>query len=375
MSDYSRRDFIKTCSSCALLFGMGGAGYLYGNQSTGLGRLTPVEAKFYTNLDQETTQCLLCPNGCIRKNNQRGKCNARENKSGKYYSLVYNSPCVIHLDKIEKLPIYHYLPGANVFSIATAGCNLTCKYCQNWQFSQRSPYETTNYSISPKEVIYKAKESGCNIIAFFYTEPVVYYEYMFDIAVLAKKAGMKNIMVTAGYINEKPMEEILPFIDAVTFGLKGFDEKYYTDFIGGRLEPVLNTLKLLERKKVWYEIVNLIVPTANDNMDTIKKMVGWIKKELSNERPLHFTRFVPEFQLKSLPFTPQQTLEKARNIALDEGLSYVYTGNMPGHEGNNTYCFSCKKLLVQRIGVRLIKNNMLGSRCPYCGKLQTGFWD
>jgi pyruvate formate lyase activating enzyme len=304
----------------------------------------------------------------------KGKCKARENRDGKYFSLVYNTPCLIHLDKIEKLPIYHMLPGTNVFSIATAGCNLSCKYCQNWQFSQKSPYETQNYKLTPSEVVKKAKEAKCSTIAYFYTEPVIYFEYMYDIAKLAKKENMKNIMVSAGYINEDPLKEVAPYIDAVTFGLKGFSNKYYNEVIGGELEYVQNTLLRLEKLNIWYEIVNLIVPTLNDNLSDIKRMCEWIKTNLSVTKPIHFTRFVPEYQLRDLPFTPQSTLEKARNIALETGLSYVYTGNMPGHEGNNTYCPGCKKLLIQRIGIKLINNYIKNGKCPFCGTKQMGNW-
>jgi pyruvate formate lyase activating enzyme len=197
---------------------------------------------------------------------------------------------------------------------------------------------------------------------------------MYDIAKLAKKEGMKNIMVSAGYINENPLKEIIPLIDGVTFGLKGFSEKYYNDIIGGKLDSVLKALQILEKHNVWYEIVNLIVPTLNDDLNDIKRMSEWIKYNLSSLRPVHFTRFVPEFQLRDLPFTPQKTLEQARNIAINAGLSYVYTGNMPGHEGNNTYCPKCKKLLIQRIGVKLINNFIKNNKCPYCGSVQTGIW-
>jgi pyruvate formate lyase activating enzyme len=377
MRKTTRRDFLNTCAACVFLAGIPDLNKISGNIKNLLNydMVNPYPASYYTKIDSTTTKCLLCPNGCIRKPGNRGKCNARENIDGEYYSLVYNTPCLIHLDKIEKLPIYHLSPGVNVFSIATAGCNLTCKYCQNWQFSQKSPYETRNYSITPKEIIQKAKQSNCKVIAFFYTEPVIYFEYMRDIAKLAKAEKMKTIMVSAGYINDEPLKEIIPLLDAVTFGLKGFSEKYYNNVIGGSLEPVLNTMKLLEKYNIWYEIVNLIVPTLNDNPVDIKNMCEWITKNLSRERPVHFTRFVPEFQLRDLPFTPQKTLEQARNIAFNSGLAYVYTGNMPGHEGNNTYCPECKSLLIQRIGVNLKNNYLKNGKCPKCGKEQYGKWN
>jgi len=332
------------------------------------------EAHYYTKLDSETTQCLLCPNACIRKSGGRSKCLARENRNGTYYSLVYNAPCVIHLDPIEKLPIYHYLPGTNVFSIATAGCNLTCKYCQNWQFSQRPPEKTDNYSITPREVVAKAREANCSAVAYFYTEPVVYYEYMVDIAHEAKKKGLKNIMVTAGYINPDPLKELIPLMNAFTVGLKGFTDSYYEDTIGGRLEVVLNTLKILEQHNAWYEIVTLIVPTLNDNMDDIRKMCSWVKSNLSVDKPIHFSRFVPEFQLRNLPITPQRTLDSARAIAQDVGLHYVYIDNLPGHEASNTCCPMCRTILVERVGFKVIKNDVRKGKCPKCGEHLSGPW-
>jgi pyruvate formate lyase activating enzyme len=255
-----------------------------------------------------------------------------------------------------------------------ARSKLTCKYCQNWQFSQKSPYETENYQITPEEVVRRAYDANCGTIAFFYTEPVIYFEYMVDIAKRARQNGIRTVMVSAGYINEEPLKEILPIIDAVTFGFKGFTEKYYTDVIGGELEHVLHTLQILEKSHVWYEMVNLIVPTLNDDLDDIRRMCEWIKANLAITRPLHFTRFVPEYQLRNLPITPQRTLEQARAIALHSGLSYVYTGNMPGHEGSNTYCPACKKVLIQRVGIKMKKNIVQNNRCPYCGAIQLGRW-
>jgi len=372
----SRRRFLSACASCAVLGllpnvpALPQAGRRWKKKSD----VSPEPARHYKNLDADTTQCRLCPNACIRRPGDLGKCKARGNIEGRYYSMVYNSPCLIHLDKIEKLPMYHFMPGINVFSVATAGCNLTCKYCQNWQFSQSSPYETENLKITPMEIIRKAGDAGCNAIAFFYTEPVVYFEYMTDIAVLAKKAGMKTIMVTAGYIQEAPLKEILPLIDAVTFGLKGFSDSYYRDIVGGKLEHVLEALRWIDRSGVWCEIVNLIVPTLNDNADDIRRMCEWIGTNLSKNRPVHFTRFVPEYLLRNIPMTPQRTLEKARDIGYQSGLSYVYTGNLPGHEGNNTHCPRCHQILIRRIGIHLKSNSIRNNRCPHCGTPQNGLW-
>ena len=374
--DVTRREFLGVCGAC-MAFGLLPDSYASspGTQDRPRkGVFSPVPAKYWKRAGEESTQCLLCPNACIRGPGEQGRCHSRENRGGSYYSLVYNAPCLIHRDKIEKLPMYHLRPGSEVFSIATAGCNLGCKYCQNWQFSQQSPYVTENYSITPEEVIRSVRAANCSTIAFFYTEPVVYFEYMLDIAKLAKQNDISTIMVSAGYINEEPFQEILPLIDAVTFGLKGFDPTFYESVVGGNLENVLAALKQLHRSGVWYEMVNLIVPTMNDNPKDMHDMCAWIATHLGTSHPLHFTRFVPEYLLRTLPMTPQRTLEQAREIAFSHGLQYVYTENMPGHEGNNTYCPSCKKLLVQRLGIKLKNNVLRRGKCPYCNTAQSGPW-
>lgn len=333
-------------------------------------------ASFYTRLRDGRTQCQLCPNRCERKPGEDGRCRARGNRGGAYYSLVYGRPCVIALDSVEKCPLYHFsLPG-KTFSIATAGCNISCAYCQNWMFSQAGPDDVPkSYAMTPEDVVAKALENGAAAIAYFYTEPTVCYEYMLDIAGLARRHGLKNIMVTAGYINEEPLRRVLPYLDAVTLGLKGWNEEFYRDYIGGELGYVRRTIEILaETHAVWWEVVHLIVPSLNDSMEEIATMAAWLRDVAGPERPLHFTRFRPEYKLKRLPITPSATLAQARKIALEQGLKYVYVGNLPGHEGANTYCPKCKTMIVERLAFTVLDCKMNRGKCAVCGNVIEGVW-
>jgi len=294
--------------------------------------------------------------------------------AGKLYTLVYELACTVHVDPIEKKPLYHMLPGTMAYSIATAGCNLRCKFCQNWQISQRPPEKTNNIELSCKNVVAKAKEQGCHSIAYTYSEPNIFYEYAIDTAKLAKKEGIKNIFVTAGFINAEPLNELCNYLDAANVDLKGFDKKYLRDICAQELGPLLEALLIYKKRGVLLEITNLVVPTLNDDMKTIKKMCIWIKENLGKETPLHFSRFWPMHKLKNLYPTPLETLIEARNTAMESGLKYVYIGNIPHRTSNNTYCPNCKKLLIERKGYLVIQNNIVNSRCKYCSEKISGIW-
>ncbi|UCD55542.1 MAG: AmmeMemoRadiSam system radical SAM enzyme, partial [Candidatus Omnitrophota bacterium] len=325
------------------------------------------EALHYKKIDKETIMCLLCPRQCLLKDGQRSFCRVREPKDGKLYTLVYELPCSVHEDPIEKKPIYHMLPGSKSFSIATAGCNLRCKFCQNWQISQEYPENTSNKYLSCENVVKLAKKYNCRSIAYTYSEPTVFYEYMIDTAKIAKTNGIKNIWVTAGFINPAPLERLCEVIDAANIDLKGFSDKYLREVCGERLKPLLETIKLTKERGVWVEITNLVVPTLNDDPNMIKDMCLWIKENLGTDTPLHFSRFWPRYKLKNLPPTPLETLKTAENIARDAGLRFVYIGNVPEEPANNTYCPSCKKLLIHRVGYFILENNMANSKCKFCG--------
>jgi len=317
--------------------------------------------------------CELCPNGCVLDVNQVSKCRARMNKDGVLYSLVYGKPCAVHVDPIEKKPFFHFLPGTGAFSIATAGCVLSCKFCQNWQISQAKPEDTDTYDLPPDQVVRGAMFYGCRSITYTYTEPTVFYEYMYDTAIIARKYGIKNTMHSCGYINEKPLRALSKYLDAADIDLKAFTEDFYERICGGRLKPVLDSLITLKKKGVWLEITNLIVPTLNDDMKNIKEMCKWILKNLGPDIPIHFSRFFPHYKLKNLPPTPLETLTEARKTAMDVGLKFVYVGNIR-HKGENTFCPNCNKMIIERIGYFVKQNNITKGKCSFCSTPIPGVW-
>lgn len=321
-------------------------------------------------------QCELCPFRCFLPEGSRGICRVRMNVGGKLKTLVYGQPVSVHIDPIEKKPVYHMLPGSRIFSIATVGCNLKCSFCQNWEISQTYPEQAAKHVriMTPQEVVDAAIASNCDAIAYTYSEPIVFYEYVLDIAKLAKKKGLRNVMVSAGYINKEPLRELAPYFDVIKIDLKGFNEQFYREVVGGELKYVLDTLKELHNLGVLTEIVNLVVPSLNDDMEEIALMSRWIYDNMGPDTPLFFSRFTPRYKLGNLPATPVETTEKARKIAMGAGLRYVYTGNMPGHPGGNTYCPACGKALIRRYGYAILENNIKGGKCFSCGQKIPGIW-
>lgn len=332
------------------------------------------EALFYQKLDDKNVQCLLCPRKCFIKPNTRGFCGVRENRDGKLYTLVWGEAAAVHVDPIEKKPLFHFLPGETAFSIATAGCNLRCKFCQNWEISQARPEDISPILITPEQIVQEAKKSGSKIIAYTYTEPTIFYEYMLETAMLAKKEGIKNIIHSAGFINEEPLRKLCKYLDAANIDLKGFTQKYYDQMCMGNLEDVLRTLKILKEENVHLEITNLIVPGQNDLDLDIQNMCVWIKENLGADTPLHFSRFWPMYKLSNSPPTPVSTLENACGIAQRAGLKYVYIGNVPGHSGETTFCPKCKRALIVRIGYNITENNIAEGKCKFCGEKIEGIW-
>lgn len=333
------------------------------------------EAYFYEKLDNQFVQCQLCPRRCIIPPGNRGFCRVRENRKGELFSLVYARPCAVHIDPIEKKPLFHFLPASTAFSIATVGCNLKCLFCQNWQISQATPEEVDSEYLEPEALVRKVKESGSPTIAYTYTEPTIFYEYMLDTAKIAKAQGIRNIMHSAGYINEEPLRQLCKYLDAANIDLKGFSQKFYGEMTLGDLDSVLKTLKILKEEGVWIEITNLILPGLNDNDQTIIKMCLWIVENLGDDVPVHFSRFHPMYKILSLSPTPITTLEKARRIAQDCGLKYVYIGNMPGHVGESTYCPSCGEAIIKRSGYTILGVNLdEQGRCKFCGEEISGVW-
>ncbi len=319
-------------------------------------------------------ECRLCPRHCLIPEGGRGFCQVRTNAGGKLYSLVYGKPCAVHVDPVEKKPLYHFLPGTRTFSLATAGCNLRCRYCQNWQISQRPPEETRNIDLPPGSVVSEAITQGCQTISYTYSEPIVFFEYTYDSSRLARDRGLRNILVTAGYIEQEPLRELCTVIDAANVDLKGITEEYYRTMSQGTLRPVQEAIVTMKKMGVWVEITNLLVPTANDSVEDIRSLVRWVKANCGVDTPLHFSRFWPTHKLLNLPPTPEETLRKAWDIAREEGLRFVYIGNMPGHPGNSTSCPSCGKMLIHRRGYQILAQNIKGGKCPYCTASIAGVW-
>jgi pyruvate formate lyase activating enzyme len=332
------------------------------------------EVRYYKQLDNEKVNCQLCFRRCVVSEGKRGFCRNRENQGGKYYTLVYSRPCALQIDPVEKEPAFHVWPGHIMFCTATASCNNRCKFCQNWHLSQKSVEETYNYYLRPRDILMLAKEYGCNILSFTYSEPTVFYEYMYDIAKLAKEKGFLVMYHTNGLINKEPLLDLLQYMDSVTVDLKGFTEEFYQKVCSSSLQPVLKTLRNIRENGNHLEVVNLIVPTLNDDMGNIREMVIWIKDNLGSETPLHFSRFFPAYKLTGLSPTPVRTLEQAREIALEEGIEYVYIGNVPGHEANCTYCPKCGELLIGRIHFTVTELNVVEGKCKFCGHKIPGIW-
>jgi len=333
------------------------------------------EASFYQQLEGNKVQCQLCPNRCILSPGQKGLCKVRENIGGKLYSLVYGKPVTTAVDPIEKKPFYHFLPGAKAYSLATAGCNLACKYCQNWDIAQRFPEDVQSTPMTPQQIVEEALKSGAQVIAFTYNEPTVWYEYMFDIAKLAKEKGLRTAMVSSGYINPEPLKELLPYMDAIKIDFKAFNNEVYSNLIGGKMEPVLETIKTIHQSNVWLEIVHLVVPGYTDNLEEIKQMCLWLKENTSENVPVHFSRFWPKYKLINLPPTPEETIKKARQVCLEAGMKYVYTGNIEDEEGSTTFCPPNKKPLIKRIGY-FVKENLVDTngKSPNCPEIIPGVW-
>jgi pyruvate formate lyase activating enzyme len=280
----------------------------------------------------------------------------------------------VHVDPIEKKPFYHFLPTVPAFSLATAGCNLRCLYCQNWTISQVQPEDTRNADLPPESVVYYAREAQAPVIAYTYSEPTVFYEYMLDTARLARDAGLRNVVISAGFINPDPLRELCQAVDAIKIDLKGYDEAFYRDVCGGELEPVLRSIRTIYESGTHLEIVNLVVPTLNDSLEQLRALARWVSQDLSPDIPLHFSRFHPQYKLRHLPPTPVETLERARETALEEGVRFVYIGNVPGHPGDNTTCPACGETLIVRQGFTVTEYHLKAGTCAYCGAPIPGVW-
>ncbi|MBN2325737.1 MAG: AmmeMemoRadiSam system radical SAM enzyme [Candidatus Omnitrophica bacterium] len=374
----NRRKFVQAsvCAGCALSMGgtlLAAPGAQAADALPLTKELSDQEALYYDKLDDLKIQCKLCPKECRVADKERGYCGVRENKGGVYTTLVYGRPCTLHVDPIEKKPLFHYMPGTAAFSIATAGCNMECKFCQNWDISQFRPEQIRMIDLSPQKTADLAKETKSQTIAYTYSEPVIFYEYMYDAAKAARELGVGSVMISNGYIQEKPLRALCKQLTGVKIDFKAFTEKFYKETCSGELAPVLKALKIIREEGVWLELVVLIIPTLNDGEDENKSMAEWIVKNLGDQVPVHLTRYHPTYKLK-ITSTPVKTLEKLRSLMMKEGLKYVYLGNVAGHPSENTKCPECGAMLIRRLGFQTQIENLEDGECKKCHTKIPGVW-
>jgi len=332
---------------------------------------------------EKLCQCLLCPHFCVISNGNSGVCGTRMNINEVLSSVAYGKLCSLCIDPIEKKPFYHFYPGSKILSIATAGCNLRCLNCQNWTISQASPLMTDNYEMLPEDVVKETIRHKIPSIAFTYTEPTVFYEFMIETAKLARQNGIRTAIVSNGFINEKPLLELCDYLDAANIDLKAFDNEVYRNLTGGNLQPVLNTLNILKRKGIWLEITNLIVPGYTDSLSKIKEMCNWLSDNGFRDTPIHFSRFFPAYRLKDVAATPVFTMKEAATIASDAGLRFVYLGNLQLEKFRDTTCPQCRSILIKRgsyniagINISVPEKSMQKfGKCNFCGHSVPGVWD
>jgi pyruvate formate lyase activating enzyme len=326
-------------------------------------------------MSDKLVQCELCPKGCVIGPGQSGDCRIRVNLDGRLCAVTYGFPSSVHVDPMEKKPLFHFLPGTGVLSLATVGCNLHCKNCQNWEISQQNPEEVEASPLPPEAIPALARRTGCLSVAYTYTDPAVYYEYALDSCIRCREAGLKNVLVTAGYINPEPMRELCRYVDAANIDLKAFSDEFYRTVCDATLQPVLDTLVLSKSLGVEVEVTNLVIPTLNDRDEDFTPLCRWVKENLGADTPLHFSRFFPLYQMRHLPQTPEKTLIRARELARAEGLHHVYVGNLQTDEGETTYCPGCGAKLIERSRYVIMSNRLRDGRCPDCGREISGVWN
>jgi len=329
-----------------------------------------------------SVQCELCPKRCVIESGQSGDCRVRINVDGVLRTVVYGYPCSIHIDPVEKKPLFHFLPGSKILSLATVGCNLHCRNCQNWEISQANPEDTQAVVCPPQKLLELSRYHRCLSLAYTYTDPIIFYEYTYDTAKLAKDANIRNVLVTAGYINQEPWKRLLEYVDAANIDLKFISDDLYRRICSGTLKPVQDALVTAKASGILVEVTNLIIPTLNDKPEQIRKLTRWVKANLGGDTPLHFSRFFPRYKMRHLQPTSLKTLDMAREIAIAEGLNYVYIGNILSEAGQNTYCPGwdpakrepCNSLLIERSGYTILQNRLNKGCCPDCGKEIYGVW-
>jgi pyruvate formate lyase activating enzyme len=334
------------------------------------------EAYLYDRLENEKVRCLLCNHNCVITEGKKGICGVRENRSGILVSLVYGKVIASHCDPIEKKPLFHFIPGSRSYSIATVGCNFRCFFCQNADISQMPSDHNRimGQDMTPEEIVEDALNTRSASIAYTYTEPTIYYELAVDTARLASSKGLKNVFVSNGYMTEQCLEDMSPDLHAANVDLKAFTDEFYKEQCGAKLEPVLRTLETMKRLGIWLEVTTLLIPGLNDSKEELKEISRFLAN-LDTDIPWHISRFHPTYRLTDIPSTPPDTIQRARDLGYEAGLKYVYTGNLPGDEGEKTFCHNCGELLIDRFGFTVTKNRIKENLCPECGSEIPGVWD
>ena len=375
--EMTRRDFMKrglygACAICmAGVFGVPRPAYAGAAKK---GFVNPKPSQWFSPLSDSALRCTLCPVGCRIPPGKRGKCRVRENRGGQGYTLAYGNPVLVQMDPVERKPFFHVMPGTRALSISTAGCPLECQFCEVWDMALVGPEDVHAYDLPPEKVVAHAKSAGAQSISYAFGEPVVFYEYMYDTAVIAKREGLANLVHTSGYISPEPLRALIDHLDAVNIDVKGFDNDFYRNMVGGEIEPVKAALGMLKQAGIHIEITNLVIPGVNDDMEQVKQMCTWIRNELGAGVPVHFARFYPLYKLSNLPQTPVSTLDKVRDTAREAGLEHVYIARVTGHEGENTFCPHCNEKIIDRMGFVIEAMHLDNGKCTYCGGVVSGKW-
>ncbi len=339
------------------------------------GLLAPRRSPFFTSQGGGRVRCDLCPHSCVLAPGERGRCRVRENRDGRGYTLVHGNPCTVQLEPVERKPFYHVFPGSRSFSVATAGCNLECGFCEVWDTALVAPEDVYAFDLPADAIVPLAQQAGARSVAYTLGEPVAYFEYMAAIGARAREAGLLSLVHSAGFINAAPLERLCAVIDGANIDLKSFDPSFYRRVCGGELGPVLETLTTLRSAGVHLEVTNIVIPGLNDDVGMIREMCAWVVEELGRDTPLHFSRFYPLYRLANLPPTPVSTLDRARAAALESGLRHVYVAKVPGHEGEDTFCHGCGRVVISRVGFMIEAVELDDGRCRFCNAAIAGIWD
>ena len=390
MSERSRREFFEDCSKAVAGAAVATLGLAAEARAFPTGMR---EARYYQKLPGNRVQCTLCPcspfcsrevltskrlthacNGGLLLDGQTCVCNVRTNVGGTLYATNYGRAGMLAAEPVEKNPLHHFLPGLRALTVSAPGCSLACKGCQNWEMALAATDQVRTAEASPERVVQLALEQRCGAIAFTYSEPMMFYEYMSDIARLARQRGLLNAVATCGYVNPEPLRELCGLVDAFTVSVKAFDDQAYMGYARGTLATVQKAMQTIRDSGRWLEVAVLVVPTVSDDPGAMRGFLRWMKASLGPDTPVHFLRFWPSYKLKNLPQTPVKVLDDARAMALAEGLRFAYLGNLPGHNGANTYCPNCQATAIRRLGFALAADDTRGGACSYCGHVLPGVW-